>query len=152
MDEEQHMGRENTASLKVDLKMDQTIEEVFDIDKCNVGGVTLDEDTKELRTVGYNQARTECKFWDKEFEEDKGVLEALVPKNSEVVPASKTRDQKTQVVAFVGLDGPTEYVIYDQGKKTTAPLFVSKPDLLNYKFASNPAGLINIFHVRHTYS
>ena len=48
------MGRENTASLKVDLKMDQTIEEVFDIDKCNVGGVTLDEDTKELRTVGYN--------------------------------------------------------------------------------------------------
>jgi dipeptidyl aminopeptidase/acylaminoacyl peptidase len=129
------LGRETTALLKVDLKTGQTIEEVFAIDKCNVGGVTLDEDTKELRAVGYNYARTERKFWDKELEEDYRVLEALAPENAEVVSASKTRDQKMWVVGFVRSDGPTEYVIYDQVKKTTTPLFVSKPDLLSYKLA-----------------
>jgi dipeptidyl aminopeptidase/acylaminoacyl peptidase len=121
--------------LKVDLKTGETIEEVFGTEKCNVGGVTLDEDTKQLRAVSYNYARTERKFWDKELEEDYRVLEALAPENSEVVSASKTRDEKTWVVGFVRSDGPTEYLIYDQVKKTTTPLFVSKPDLLNYKLA-----------------
>lgn len=129
------LGRETTALLKVDLKTGKTIEEVFAIDKCNIGGVTLDEDTKELRAVGYNYARTERKYWDKELEEDYRVLQTLAPENAEVVIASKTRDQETWVVAFVRSDGPTEYVIYDQVKKTTTPLFVSKPDLLNYKLA-----------------
>ncbi len=52
------LGRETTALLKVDLETGETIEEIFSNDKCNVGGVTLDKDTKEVRAITYNYART----------------------------------------------------------------------------------------------
>lgn len=129
------LGRETTALLKVDLKTGETIEEVFATDKCNCGGVSLDEDTKELRAVTYNYARTERKFFDMDLKEDYDFLMSVAPEGAEVMPASKTRDEKTWVVGFRRSDGPMEYIIYDQEKKTTSPLFVSKPELLDYKLA-----------------
>lgn len=129
------LGRETTALLKVDLKTGATIEEIFSSDKCNCGGVTIDDDTKEIRAVAYNYARTERKFWDKGLEEDYKVLESLAPGGSEVVCLSRTYDEKLWIVGFVRSDGPTEYFVYDQTEKTLASLFVSKPDLLDYKLA-----------------
>lgn len=43
--------------------------------------------------------------------------------------------RKKWIVAYSRSDGPTEYVVFDQEKKETKSLFVSKPDLLDYKFA-----------------
>ncbi|KAL3935882.1 MAG: hypothetical protein SGBAC_008691 [Bacillariaceae sp.] len=129
------LGRETTALLKVDLKTGETLEEVFATDKCDCGGVTLDEDTKEIRAVTYNYARTERKFWDMELENDYKVLESMAPKGAEVVCLSRTNDETLWIIGFVRADGPTEYFVYDQTEKTTSPLFVSKPDLLGYKLA-----------------
>jgi dipeptidyl aminopeptidase/acylaminoacyl peptidase len=129
------LGRETDALIKVDLQTGETIEEIFAKDNCDCGGVTLDEDTKELRAVSYNYARLERQFFDKELEEDYRILTSLAPEGAEVLPSSKTRDQKLWIVNFRRSDGPAEYVLYDQVKKTTSPLFVSKPDLLKYKFA-----------------
>lgn len=83
----------------------------------------------------YNYARTEFEFFDKDLEADYKALEALAPESCEVRRVSKTRDEKTWVVAFVRSDGPTEFVLYDQEKKTTKPLFVDKPELLDYTFS-----------------
>jgi dipeptidyl aminopeptidase/acylaminoacyl peptidase len=129
------LGRETTALIRVDLHTGQTIEELFSTDKCNCGGVTLDQDTKELRAVSYNYARVERKFFDKELEEDYRALESLAPEGAEVVPSSKTRDEKLWIVGFRRSDGPIEYVLYDQPNKTISPLFFSKPELLKYKLA-----------------
>lgn len=129
------LGRETTALLKVDLKTGEMIEEIFAPDKCNCGGVTLDDETKEIRAVTYNYARTERKFWDKELEEDYKVLESMAPEGAEVVCLSRTEDEKVWIIGFVRSDGPTEYCVYDQVKKSTQPLFVSKPELLDYKLA-----------------
>lgn len=52
------LGRETTALLKVDTETGETLEELYSNDKCNVGGVTLDKETKELRALTYNYART----------------------------------------------------------------------------------------------
>lgn len=52
------LGRETTALLKVDTGTGETLEELYSNDKCNVGGVTLDKETKELRALTYNYART----------------------------------------------------------------------------------------------
>lgn len=129
------VGRETTALLKVDLKTGETLDIVSSNDKCDVGGVVLDDDTKELRGVFYNYARTERVFFDKTLEEDYKVLKSLGPEDCDVSRVSKTDDEKTWVVAYSRSDGPTEFVLYDQVKKTTKPLFVSKPDLLKYKFS-----------------
>jgi dipeptidyl aminopeptidase/acylaminoacyl peptidase len=129
------LGRETTALLKVDLKTAETLEEIFVSEKCNCGGVTIDDDTKEIRAVSYNYARTERKFWDKELENDYKVLESMAPEGAEVVCLSRTDDEKMWIVGFVRSDGPTEYFVYDQVQKTTNPLFVGKPDLLDYKLA-----------------
>jgi dipeptidyl aminopeptidase/acylaminoacyl peptidase len=129
------LGRETNALLKVDLQTGETMEEIFAQDNCDCGGVTLDQDTKELRAVSYNYARLERQFFDKELEEDYRILASLAPAGAEVIPSSKTTDQKLWIVSYRRSDGPAEYVLYDQVKKTTSPLFVSKPDLLNYKLA-----------------
>jgi len=100
-----------------------------------VGGVVLDEDTKELRGVFYNYARTERVFFDSALEKDYEVLKSLGPDNCDVGTVSKTTDEKMWVVSYSRSDGPTEFVLYDQEEKTTKPLFVSKPDLLDYEFA-----------------
>mmetsp|Transcript_2328 Transcript_2328/g.3033 ORF Transcript_2328/g.3033 Transcript_2328/m.3033 type:complete len:644 (-) Transcript_2328:31-1962(-) len=129
------VGRETSALLKVDLKTGETLEIVSANEKCDVGGIVLDDDTKEIKAISYNYARTERIFFDKELESDYELLKSLGPENCEVSTASKTRDEKTWIVAYTRSDGPTEYVIYDQDKKKTKPLFVSKPELLKYKFA-----------------
>jgi dipeptidyl aminopeptidase/acylaminoacyl peptidase len=128
------LGRETTALLRMDLQTGEVLEEIFAPDKCNCGGVTIDEETKEIRAVSFNYARVERKFFDKELEQDYTVLQGLAPaEGAEIVCASRTNDEKLWIVGFVRSDGPTEYVIYDQVQKTTSPLFVSKPDLLDYK-------------------
>jgi dipeptidyl aminopeptidase/acylaminoacyl peptidase len=100
-----------------------------------VGGIVLDEDTKELRGVFYNYARTERVFIDSKLEKDYEVLQSLGSENCDISTVSKTSDEKTWVVAYSRSEGPTEFVLYDQVAKTTKPLFVSKPELLDYKFA-----------------
>merc|ERR1712161_66531 len=129
------IGRETAALEKVDLQTGETIETVAYNEKCDCGGVILDDDTKELRAVSYNYARKERVFFDKELEKDYEILEKLGPDDAESGVVSSTDDEKTWVVANSRSEGPTEYVIYDQEKKEIKPLFVSKPELLNYKFA-----------------
>jgi len=129
------IGRETTALLRVDLRTGETIEEIFGHEKCDVGGVNIHEDTKEIRSIAYNYARTERRFFDKELERDFAVLQGLGPKDAEVSIASTTRDEKTWVVGYSRSDGPTEYVMYDQAAKTTRPLFVTRPQLLDYTFS-----------------
>ncbi len=52
------LGRETTALLRVDLATGETLETLYSNDRCNVGGVTLDRDTKELQMISTNYART----------------------------------------------------------------------------------------------
>ncbi|KAL7467465.1 hypothetical protein ACHAXS_007714 [Conticribra weissflogii] len=141
------LGRETTALLKVDLETGETIEEIFSNDKCNVGGVTLDKDTKEVRAITYNYARTERVFFDKELEEDYEFLKANAPNpDAEVGVVSRTLDESIWIISYYQSDGPTSYYIYDKSlqtngdeKETSGPtlthLFVSNPKLLPYRFA-----------------
>lgn len=127
------LGRDTKALLKVDLKTGESLEVISENDQCDIRGITLDQDTKEVRAVTYNYARTERVFFDKELEEDYRVLESLMPEGAEVGVVSRTRDEKLWVVVYSRSDGPSEYVLYDQGTKKTTPLFVTKPELLDYE-------------------
>jgi len=129
------MGRETTALLKVDLKTGETIEEICYDEKSDVAGIVIDSDTKEIKAVSYNYARTERVFFDKGLEADYEKLKELGPEGAEIGVGSKTRDETLWTVAFSRSDGPTEYCLYDQVKKEITPLFVSVPELLKYDFS-----------------
>ena len=129
------LGRETTALYKIDLQTSELLEQVFATDQCNCGAVSLHPDTKELRAVSYNYARLERKFFDDEMAQDYAYLESVAPEGAEVLPMSKTRDETIWVVGFRRSDGPMEYVIYNQVEKSTEPLFVSKPELSDYRLA-----------------
>lgn len=126
------LGRETKALLKIDLQSGKILEEISSNPTADVGGVTLDADTKAVRAVTYNYARTERVFMDPALAKDYEILEGLKPIGSEISVSSRTRDEKLWVVMFSRSDGPSEYVLYDQTEKTTTPLFVSRPELLNY--------------------
>ena len=135
------IGRETTALLKMDLQTGEVLEEIFAMENCNCGGVTIDDDTKQIRAVTYNYARVERKFFDKDLENDYMVLKSLSPasdaeENFEIICASRTNDEKLWIVGYVRSDGPTEFFLYDKVAKLVTPLFVSKPDLLQYKLAA----------------
>jgi len=129
------VGRDTKALLKVDLQTGETLEEISSNEACDCQAVMLDEDTKDLRAVTYNYARKERVFYDKELESDFQRLKELGPVNAEVSIASQTRDETLWIVVYSRSDGPSEYRLYDQVKKETTPLFVTKPDLLEYKLA-----------------
>jgi dipeptidyl aminopeptidase/acylaminoacyl peptidase len=129
------LGRETTALVRLDVQTGDVIEEIASSDKCNVGGIMIDEDTKEVQAVGFNYARLERKFFDEELEADFAKLEAAAPPGAEVSVGSRTRDRSTWVINYRRDDGPTEYSIYDRGSGKITPLFVSQPALLDYKFA-----------------
>jgi len=129
------LGRETTGLVRMDVATGKVLEEIASSEQCNVGGILLDDDTKEVRVVSYNYARTERTFFDKELEADFTKLEAAGPAGSEVSLASRTRDDQTWVVSYRRDDGPAEFVLYDRAKGESTPLFVSQPSLLDYKFA-----------------
>ncbi len=95
----------------------------------------LDDDTKEVRAVSFNYARTERTFFDQELKGHFDRLEGMGPDKAEVSLVSKTRDEATWVVSFRRDDGPTEYSLYDTKSNALTPLFVSQPALSDYKFA-----------------
>jgi len=129
------LGRETTGLVRMDVATGKVLEEIASSDKCNVGGILLDDDTKEVRVVSYNYARTERTFFDEVLEADFKKLEAAGPAGSEVSLASRTRDDQTWVVSYRRDDGPAEYVLHDRTKGESTPLFVSQPSLLDFKFA-----------------
>ena len=52
------VGRETTALTKVRLADGETTEVIASNDKCDCGGIMTDDDTKEVRAVSFNYART----------------------------------------------------------------------------------------------
>jgi len=130
------VGRETTALTKVRLADGETTEVIASNDKCDCGGIMTDDDTKEVRAVSFNYARTERTFFDESLKKHFDALEALAPPRAEVSLVSKTRDEKTWVVSFRRDDGPAEYHLYDAGGDgALTKLFVSQPALLDYEFA-----------------
>ena len=51
------LGRDTKALITVNLQTGETVEDISSNDKCDVGGVTLDQDTKAVRAITYNYAR-----------------------------------------------------------------------------------------------
>merc|ERR1712032_358430 len=49
------VGRETSALLKVDLKTGETLDVISANDKCDVGGVVIDDDTKDFASVSRGQ-------------------------------------------------------------------------------------------------
>jgi len=129
------LGRETTALVRLDLASGDVLEEIASSAKCNVGGISIDEDTKEVQAVSFNYARIERTFFDKELEAEFEKLEAEGPAGAEVSIVSRTRDQQTWVVSYRRDDGPAEYAVYSRATGVVAPLFVSAPALLGYDFA-----------------
>lgn len=130
------IGRDTSALLKVDLATGETLEEIFSNDQADIGGVTLDKDTKEVRAVTYNYARTERVFMDQDLEADYNFLMTQLPNpNCEIGVSSRSLDETKWIISMLRSDGPTEYMIYDKPNKAVTPLFVSNPKLLPYKFS-----------------
>jgi len=129
------LGRETTALQRLDVATGKVLETIAASDKCNCGGILLDDDSKEVRVVSFNYARTERTWFDKELEADFNKLQEAAPTGAEVTLASKSRDESLWVVSYRRDDGPTEYVTYEKATGTIKPLFVSAPALLPYTFA-----------------
>ena len=45
------LGRETTGLVRMDVATGKVLEEIASSDKCNVGGILLDDDSKEVRLL-----------------------------------------------------------------------------------------------------
>ena len=51
------------CGMRVDVASGKVLEEIAASDKCNVGGLQIDEDSKEVQVVAFNYARLERQFF-----------------------------------------------------------------------------------------
>ena len=70
------LKRDTVALQRLDLKDGRLIKTLAASDACDVGGVSIDEKTKQPRAVAFTLARTERTFFDRVFAADYAWLEA----------------------------------------------------------------------------
>jgi hypothetical protein len=70
------LKRDTVALQRLDMKDGRLIKTLAASDACDVGGVSIDEKTKQPRAVAFTLARTERTFFDRVFAADYAWLEA----------------------------------------------------------------------------
>ncbi len=132
------VDRDTTSLLKIDLSTGETLEEIFRHEKCDIGKIILDSETKNVQAVSYTYARTEWEYFDPWIEEHyRELSDNIAPTPDTLIDVRNTsKDQKLWLVAFVQSDAPTQFYLYDCNTKNAQSLFCARPILLNYKLAS----------------
>jgi dipeptidyl aminopeptidase/acylaminoacyl peptidase len=134
------LGSDTARLVRVDAGSGRELETLATHPHCDVGGLMLHPDTRQLQKVGFNYLRQEWKFFDPAVEADVQYLQPLHEADLHIV--SRDRADRRWVVAFTQADGPVIWYLFDRASRVTRRLFVSKPELLEYQLAPMEPHLI----------
>lgn len=101
--------------------------------KADVSDVLAHPTTGVIQAWSSNYTRVDWRFTDPAVKADFEVLAGVA--RGEIEVTSRTLDDKTWTVAFIGDDGPVQYYLYDRGAKKATFLFVNRPALTDETLA-----------------
>ncbi len=118
--------RDTGAFFTIDLKSgEKTL--VGEDPRADVNDVLAHPTSGAIQAWSSNYTRVEWRFTDPAVKADFEVLAGVA--RGEIEVTSRTLDDKTWTVAFIGDDGPVKYYTYDRAAKKATFLFVNRPAL-----------------------
>lgn len=127
------LGSDTTRLVRIDAATGRELETIASHPRCDVGGVMLHPDTREVQLVGFNYLRQEWRYFDPAVEADMQLLRASA--TGDVYIVSRDRGDRLWIVADTQDAGPVVWYLFDRSTKTQRRLFVSQPELLDYRLA-----------------
>ena len=121
----------NTGALKAWNLKTGTQKIIAEDDKADVDVFAIHPTNKTIQAVAVEYEKTTYKILDQDIAKDMEYLQALNPGNMGII--SRTLDDKTWLVAYVGDNSPVKYYKYDRTSKKAEFLFTNKKDLEDYK-------------------
>jgi dipeptidyl aminopeptidase/acylaminoacyl peptidase len=128
-------GRDTSALTAVTMNLDGTWEQdvVFDSPVSDVADTIIDPETLAPQAIATDRLRREWHILDETIAVDLEALGKLSEGEVEIV--SRTRDDRTWVVAFEHDDGPVRYWIWDRDQQSGRYLFSHQPELEDLELA-----------------
>lgn len=119
-------GRNTGALTTIDLATGkQTV--IAEDKRADAGGIILHPIEKTIQAVSFTFDRTRWQFLDASMKSDFDVLAKVA--DGEVSLVSRTRDDKTWIVAYVMDNGPVRYYAYERDSKKERFLFTNRKSL-----------------------
>ena len=121
-----------TRLLRYDVKAG-TFNAVVSDPTYDVGGILVDERTREVVAAHVERERSEWEVLDPAYGADFAAIKALHP--GDFLFTSQSDDGRHLIVAYVVDNGPASYYAFDRESKTGTFLFVSRSQLQQYTLA-----------------
>jgi dipeptidyl aminopeptidase/acylaminoacyl peptidase len=125
------LGVDKTRLLVVGTASGETLRELARHARSDVGAVLLHPTEHRVQAVEFDYQKPEWQIIDENLSEDFGALAAVAAGSLSV--ADRTLRDDRWVVSVTPDDGPVAYYLYDRPKRRAERLFVTRPELENYR-------------------
>jgi len=127
------IGADTTRLIQVDLADGKEIKTISSNPRCDLGGVVIHPDRREIQAVAYNYLKPEFTVLDPSIKADFEFLEKAHPGVMDI--DSRDAADKKWIISYVVEDGPISFYLYDRGTKALDFIFDHRPDLKKYTLA-----------------
>jgi dipeptidyl aminopeptidase/acylaminoacyl peptidase len=127
------LGSDTTRLLVVDAATGDVLEELATNSKSDVHGVLVHPREHRIEAVAFDYLKPEWTFLDDTIGEDFAYLRGIGQGTLSI--GSRTLADDRWVVAFEPDDGPVSYYLYQREPRGAQFLFVTRPELKEYKLA-----------------
>jgi dipeptidyl aminopeptidase/acylaminoacyl peptidase len=134
------LGSDTTRLLLMDIESGEVSDTLAVHDKADVGAVMMHPTAHRVQAVEFDYLQPEWEVLDPAIAEDLAFLEEQTKGSLSVV--SRTLADERWIIADQPDDGPVTYSLYEREPRRLEPLFVTRPELLDYELAAMQPRLI----------
>ncbi len=121
------LGSDVTRLVRMDLATGKELETLASDPRCDVGGVIVHPDSRQVQAVAFNYLRNEWKVLDPAITPDVAALKQV--RDGDFAVVSRDRADAVWVVAYTVDRAPTTWYTYDRKSRTASVLMTSQPAL-----------------------
>ncbi len=127
------LGSDTTRLLAVDPKSGKVLEELASDSRSDVAGVEVHPTEHRIQAVELDYLKPEWTLLDQSLKPDFDYLHGVAEGTLRI--ADRTLADDRWIVAFQPDDGPTSYYLYTRDPRQAELLFVTRPELKDYRLA-----------------
>ena len=121
------LGSDVTRLVRIDLATGKETEIVASDPRCDVGGVMVHPDTRQVQAVAFNYLRNEWKVIDPAIAADLAALKKV--RDGDFTVVSRDHADAVWVVAYTVDRAPITWYTFDRKSRTASLLMTSQPAL-----------------------
>ena len=128
------LGSDTTRLVAVDPQTGRVIEELAKDAQSDVGSVLVHPTEHRIQAVEFDYLKPRWEIIDPAIAEDIAYLRTIADGNVSI--GDRTLADDRWIVAFEPDDGPTAFYLYQREPRSAERLFVTRPELTEYRLAS----------------